>query len=486
MSLAQTILRRTAGFSIAPLVTRFLSILLLPVYTRLLSTADYGILELLDLTLAVFGTIFGVQLSSAIFYFVSLDSPEDRHRTFSTALLGAGLIGCAAALLGFVSAPWIGQLVFSSLNYTFALRLYFLGLAFSVLVEAGYAQLRAEQLVHRFNVLTICRALLQAGLNIVFLVWLKTGYLSILWSNLISSVLMAIYLAVGFYRVFPVTFDRQLFMRMMRYSLPIGVGSLGMLFIHYGDRFVLQRYVNLSEVGIYALSYKIGMLTSNLHGPFLTYWSVDMFHIVRRPDGDHLYVRIFTYFVLVMALGGAFLSIFSVPAVALLAAPEYSLAAKFIPLVTFAYVLRSIGDHLRSIFFIEAQTVTNTKVTAVGFVACFSGYFLLIPRLGVWGAVIATFGAFTVMCLYCFYEAQKVRAFAFEYRRLFLIALYTAACTLPCALYRPATLFGQLAFSSACLLVLVALFLGTKFFDKEELKLIRSAVGALVRPPKPA
>lgn len=449
---------------------------MIPIYTRFLSPADYGILELLDLTLLVFSTIFGVQLSSALFYFVSRDAPEDRHHTFSTAILGSIIFGVLAAAIGCLNSSWISKMVLGSVEYKFAFQLYFCSLASSLFAESCLNQLRADLRVARFNTILISRALLQAALNVLFLSVFRLGYFSILWSIIISSTVTAFYLAFGFYRANPITLKLDLLWRMLRYSWPLGIGSLGMLFIHYGDRFFLQRHVSLTEVGTYALAYKLAMLSSNVHGPFSLYWNVEMFNIVKRPDGDAAYVRIFTYLVLVMAAAGLLISIFSRPAVAVFSPPAYHGATKFVPWLALAYVVRSLGDHIRSVFYLEARMWINTRVTAVGFVACLLGYAVLIPMFGVWGAVLATLAAFALSGVYGLFEAQRIHYFHFEYRRIAIIVICSTIIALPPMLMPSYGFWVDSAIATLAALLFPVLLYSSGVFNKDELDTVRAAI----------
>jgi O-antigen/teichoic acid export membrane protein len=259
----------------------------------------------------------------------------------------------------------------------------------------------------------------------------------------------------------------------VRYAVPLGIGSVGMLFVHYGDRFFLQRYVSLSEIGIYALAYKIGMMTALVHGPFAQFWSVEMFKVSRDPEGDKFYVRLFSYLVLALALLGVLMGTLCRPALHILVAPDYRVAAKYIPWITVAYILRSIGDHLRSVCYTEKRTGANSKVTVVGALVCIAGYVLLIPRWGVWGAVAATVTAFAFLAAYSLYEGQRVRHYHLEYRRLSIVALASVGAAMGFSLIPTSGFWTQLAAAAASLGIFSGVIRGMAFFTDEEKDALR-------------
>jgi O-antigen/teichoic acid export membrane protein len=263
---------------------------------------------------------------------------------------------------------------------------------------------------------------------------------------------------------------------MVRYSAPLGVAGLGMLFIHYGDRFFLQRYVSLADIGIYSLAYKLGMFVANFHGPFVNYWSVEMFSIAKRRDGNAIYVRMFTYFALAMGMGGALIAIFSRPLITLLAPPAYSSAARYVPWLVFAYVLRSIGDHLRTPLLTESRTVKNTKVIAISVLICLGGYSFLIPRCGVAGAVAATFAAFTVMTAYGIYESQRVRHYQFEFARIAKLAAAILGPTALFTLFPIAQFWVQIGVGIGATATIPLILWITGFLDLEERAALRGLI----------
>src|ERR1022692_4882786 len=96
-----------------PVVVRGLaSLLLIPVYTRYLAPRDYGLMELLDLTALLFGTLIAGSFGQALFYFHSAAGTDAaRRRCRDTALIGAGALMAITAALGWSAAPLISSVV---------------------------------------------------------------------------------------------------------------------------------------------------------------------------------------------------------------------------------------------------------------------------------------------------------------------------------------------------------------------------------------
>ena len=111
--------------------------------------------------------------------------------------------------------------------------------------------------------------------------WRLWGVLS---ANLCAIALSAIVLTVYCFRIYRFVFDRALFVRMVRFAVPLGLSGIAMFIIHFGDRFIIPQYRPFSDLGMYAVAYKIGMLISVIHGSFQNYWSAQIYQIAKRPD----------------------------------------------------------------------------------------------------------------------------------------------------------------------------------------------------------
>src|ERR1022692_2596001 len=78
---------------------------MLPIYTRYLSPADYGVMELLDVTVNVIGLLAGSRLGQALFYFYFAAEGEEARRTcISTTLLATVLVATGLALAALPAA----------------------------------------------------------------------------------------------------------------------------------------------------------------------------------------------------------------------------------------------------------------------------------------------------------------------------------------------------------------------------------------------
>lgn len=438
--------RSTAIYSISVFASRLAGFVLLPVYTRYLTPSDYGVLELLELTSFIFGTLIGMRFGDSLFYYYSAaNTRASKDNIVGTAFLGAFLAGCVALLLGWASAPYLAVLVLGSSEYTLFFRLVFVSMSFSFLQEVGLCYMRVLDRPGAYVIASLSRLILNILLSVTLLVYVGMGLAAVLWGGLITSAVVSIWLALYSLRGISLSIDTGLCFRMLRYSLPLALGGLAMFVINFGDRFILSQWVSLAEIGIYALAYKMGMLISYVQMPFDIYWRSQVFSLIRRDDGEIIYVRTCTYLALTLTFLAVLLTLFIEPLLRIMVGPDFFAAAAFVPWIAAAYVIRTIAAHFRTIFLTEDRTEKEAQVTWTGALFCLAAYTVLIPLFRLWGAVAATSLAFSVMFVFSFWKAQRVRLFTFEYRRLALIVLVASATAMGFYLTRPESLWLQLA-----------------------------------------
>jgi O-antigen/teichoic acid export membrane protein len=477
-------LASTGVYAIATFVGRMASFLLFPVYTRFLSPSDYGVLELLELTLYAWGTLLGMRIGDSLMYrWPACTTAEERSAVLGSSYWGACLLGLLSLTVGWPLSKWLSVLVFGTEAYSRAFVLMFSSFGLSLPWEVVLAFTRIRDKPVHYLYFSVARLVMSASLNIYLLAARGWGYEAMLWGNLVSAGVLTVcaggYIALTGYRW--TAFRVAEWRRLLVYGAPLGAGGLAQLVIHYGDRFFLRQYATLADIGIYALAYKLGMLVANLQVPFETYWRAQVFQIIRRPDGELIYVRVCTYLTLALTTFLVLLFGYSVPVLNIMAGAEFRVAAQYVPIIALAYIIRALAAHFRTMFLIEGKTIREVVVSWLGMGVCLGGYAVLIPRMTLWGAVLATLLAFSVMFVVGLWQAQRMRRVPYEYGRMMKVAAAATPAALLCWWYKPGGLVAQFALGTAAVLIYGGLLWMMGFLTAEERAKVKQAAAWLRR-----
>ncbi|MBD3235033.1 MAG: oligosaccharide flippase family protein [candidate division Zixibacteria bacterium] len=407
-------------YIVGMLVSKAIGFIMIPIYTNYLTPADYGILELLMMTSDVIAMLIGVGLAHAVLrFYYNYESIDDQKQLVSTALIAGILIfGCIFGAL-LLSGNLVSRLILGSAEYSSYFDLVFITMMFFAGIEIPLVFLRAKQRSLYFVAVNLVKLILQLSLNIYLIVVLDWGILGVLYSSLISSILVSAYLSISTFRETGIHFSANKFREMLSYGYPLIFTNLGAFMLTYSDRYFLKYFTDLSEVGIYSLGYKFGMMVSILLiGPFLQFWSAEMFAAAKREDAKKVFKDFFTYSTIFSVFFCLCLSLYIREVIELIAMESYWRASTVVPLVCLAYIFTGMHGFAICGILIRKRTKLLAYSTAYAVAANVILNLMLIPSLGATGAALATIGSFWIRFYTAYRYSQGLFPLQYEWRRI--------------------------------------------------------------------
>ena len=416
------LLKHSSIYAIGQILTRFASVLLLPLYTNCLSPADYGVVGILDTTAAILSLMIGGGLVTAVtrFHF-ERPSAEDHDRTWWT-----GLTWVAFASIVVLTPMWLGRQTLVHLTLPHGASngewLYTLVIA-TILVQLvgqfvdGY--LRVLKWSGVFVSISLCRLLLNVGLNVWFLVGLDYGVEGLLMGNLLASVAHTIVLLSLFVKTRgPYQFSLTLARKLIRFSAPLMVTAFLAMLMHESNRYILVYLVSESDLGVYAFAQKIGFAVNTLCLlPFSSIWQVAIYDINRQKNSDEAFEKIFGWFVygLGILLLGAALTVH--PILPLLTPDAFGPAVELISVILLALFVYGLQIQFEVPALLAKRTALLIPGSVAGVITNLSFNYMLVPRLGLWGAAWATVATYTAYSFTTLLICRKVRPLAYPWRQ---------------------------------------------------------------------
>ncbi len=477
-SVFRDILQGSSLYSIALIAPRAISVIMLPIITRYLSRADYGILDIMEQVGVVLSLLLGTSFSSALgyFYFASESTTESRRGVVGTAVAGATALGIFAGLIGLLLAGPISTVVFRMASVRPYLVFSVIALFLGFPLETLFTWLRVENRPGVFLAGSLLRVLLTV-VTVLLFVWLLGLRV---WGMLISSTitigLTALILAVYCLRTARPRIDPPLFVRMARFSAPIGLAGIAAFIMNFGDRLILPRFVTFDQLGIYALAYKIGLLVGLVYASFHVYWSAQVFTILRHPDWEVIFARTLTYVVAGLSFCGLGIAVSARPVLRILVAKDFQAAAVLVPVIVAAYCIKAVGDFLRCLFIAQGRPGYDAISNWMGAAVCLAAYATLIPRFGIWGAAVATLIAFAVMGVISVIWTYRVKPWRVEPVRLLKVALALAIALGPFIFLHPTSLPAQLGTAALSIALFPAVMLLSRFLTAGEIEVASGAL----------
>jgi O-antigen/teichoic acid export membrane protein len=461
------------------LLARAAGFLLVPLYTRFLTPADYGLIELLDLTAFFVGTFVALGMEQAVMKFYhAYEAPSDRHQVISTAVLFTCCSGLVMVALLVPLRGFFAEVVLGSRRYEGLFYIAFVTLLVTSLVSLLKITLRAQQRSVTFTVVSLAQTTVAIALNILFVAVLHKGPVGIFYSTLIGSTLFSAYLMWRILGETGISLDTVKLKRMLGYGIYFVPAGLASYVLNWTDRYFLRAYSTMDVIGLYALGYKIAMIVVLVVAvPFNQIWHSYLFEIEKQPNARDVYARVATYFVGALTAVALGIALLSREIVIVMAAPAFVEAHTVIPVLSAAMIFFCVDNVFQVGLLIKGESNRLSSARWIAAVANLGLNWLLIPRYGMMGAAIATLLSFMCSAVLILRKAQQTYPVPFEYRRYAQIAMAAAVTYAVSPLLPSSPLWLAIVTKAATWLLFPLLLFVTGFVRPEE----RNAIGRLSR-----
>lgn len=389
------LLKNILLFSINSFIPKLLGFVLIPIYTGILSTGEYGIADLISTTSQLAVPVFSLTIYDAVLRY-TLDKNYDPSLVLS---IGMRIAGIGLIVLSALSALCV--CFFEPIKPLYALFfvLSYLTSSFSSIFSVF---LRGIDQVKIITISGVINSVVTFGANILFLVVLRGGLYEYLLANFLGG-LIALLIEFYFgkiYRYVSPKNDKALRNEMIAFSFPMIFSAVAWWINNASDRYIISWIAGVSVSGIYAIAGKIPGIISVFQTIFSQAWSVSAVKEFDRTDKDGFVGKMYSLLGLCMLMLGSVTMMLNVPLARILYAEEFYGAWQYVPPLVVAGILNALSLFTGSIFMAVKDTRSRMISTLLGAGINTALNFALIGRFGAYGAAIATVLGFLVSYLY--------------------------------------------------------------------------------------
>jgi len=461
---------------------RIVGFLLVPIYSRYLSPADYGVLALVTMFAQVLYTFMNMGQSSALFrtYFRH-DTPEGRQTVITTSLWLILVLSFPIGLLALVLSKPLATMLAGSPQYAFWVALGIGGVAFKTLLRVPQAVLRAREQSRAFAGLSVVQTIVTLVLAIFFVVGLHLGGRGVLLSQLLAEVLLCVYLIPVIIKGLAFRFSLTDAKELLGYGLVLMPGALLSFVIHLADRYFLKLFVSVSAVGIYALGYRIGEVLYMAIMAFELAYPQFVYGHLKKPGAKDLYARVCTYYLAGLGATWLVVSIFAEETVRIMAHPAYYEAYRVVPWIAGAFLFQGLGTVWNISMFVH-KIVKFRLLTSIATAIVSLGLNLtLIPRYHMMGAAAVALFSFIFQFLVQARIGYHLFPVPHEWGRVFRLAAVGAGIYAIGVLVNWGSMPMALLGKSILLVLAPGVLYLIGFFEAREIAGIKSVVMAFRR-----
>jgi len=441
-------IKHTSIYSLSWIANAVAGVCLLPIYSRYLSRAEYGALDLVGQNNTILKLVFAACFTYSVGrLYHDADTEEEKQKVIgsaATSAIAAGILGGTTLLLLNVK---VSEMLLGSVEYApliiasaivLTLEIAFTGLTYEYLVKKKSA---------RFVTINVAKLPIAITGNLTCLVWFDLGAISMLIGNGIALLFANACMVVPHYRKVGLSIDIPILKKMLVFGSPMIIAGILATLLNSSDRIMLRPLKDLEQVGLFMMGLQFpNMLNAILISSFQFVWSGSlMFTISKQPDADVQIGRLATYVMAFFIFAQTVLGIFGASLIEVLTAPKFAASIPIVPIACLAFTF-----HALHLFFVsKAFTHSNPKLMII----CYSVPLLakvgltlwLVPIYGFMGSAWVLTTGYLLFTFTCFHVFRSMITAIFEWKRIFMLYGLAVLFLLLASLTNTSDIFVQIA-----------------------------------------
>lgn len=415
-------------YFLSSILTKGLSIILLPIYTRYLNPTDYGILQSLNSVALFLPVILSLSLDSAFgrFFHDYKHSHKQLQLLFSTIFWFVFLYG-TFILLGILATSryWVPQLLtIPVFPYVY---LAFIPALFMQLAQLGKVFLEQSLQAQKTTMLDVISAIINAGLSVWLLISFNSGVIGRLVGGGISAVFLVVFYIFYFHKIgyLRFVFSKTLCLKLLKYAAPLVPAMAGSWIAGLSDRLVIAKYCTMADVGLYSLAFQLAMILY-LVGDAITRVLSPISISGLVSDKEETKRKMANYALHLwggMLLANLGLSLFAKEFVFLISDKAFYSSYSLIAIISFIYVLGMQYRFSMDIISFHKKTWILTVASLLMGVLNLILNLIFVPIYGYFAAAWATIAAMLIYTIWVVLWGQKLDIIPYDWKRYLYVFL---------------------------------------------------------------
>ena len=398
---SKRLINNTIIFFIGSLGSKFIQFFLVPLYTYALTTEQYGVTEIVLTASNVLMPVFSVSIADGLLRF-GLDKKLKKEDVLKNSML----IVLVGTILSIILAP-LFQL-YSGLNHWIIYFLLILNLRIYRDIFAINLKIHNKNMYFALD--SIIYTFVLCAFSVLFLTILKMGIVGYFISYIVANIISIIYLNIvgtPIRDLLKGKINKVLLHDLIVYSIPMIANGIAWWVITASDRFILQYFKGEASVGIYSVASKIPTLISTFSGVFMQAWIISAVTEFDEEREKQFYSKVFhKYYVAMFAAATCLISVVRI-FMHFYVSPDFQIAWKYTPLLISGAIYSGMFAFYVGIYAAAKNSKNVTITTVIGATINIALNCILIPYIGIQGAVIATYIAWMITTMIRIIDTKK-------------------------------------------------------------------------------
>lgn len=428
----------TGIFAIGNLLEKMVQLFLMPLYTSILTTSEYGVAELINNSAQLLGPISTLCIFEAVFRF-AVDLDCNKNKLLSHALK-IEFVGFFVLFLG----AYIFQCFF---HYEFTWYLVLITITSSLrTLFANYV--RGIGKSKCFAVSGFITMLVLYISNILLLAYFKIGIRGYLISLAIAYSASTLFLILGskVYRDFHFEkLDKKYLRILLVFSIPMILNNASWWTVNISSRYIVLWFCGINLAGIYSATTKLPSLINAATGIFQQAWKLTAARESTTEDRNDFFTKIFKAYSAFLMLIASLILCFVPFLTSMLLKNEFISGKVYLPLMLITAILNGYNVFFEIFYTAFKQNKMIMVSSLIGAAINLAGSILLVPHIGIWGAAVASNISYLTIAIIRMIDTRRLVKVKIDLKYLvpacIILVLQTFIMTVECPYYVVITIF---------------------------------------------
>lgn len=420
-------IKRFVGFSIGPIIGAIISFLTVPITTYFIAPEEFGKANMISVVQTMILSFIYLGLDQA--YTREYHIESNKKVLFQNALF---LPLISSILISFVMIIFQRQtsiFLFDSPQYGYVTIFFSFTIISMVIERFILLSIRMEERTIEYSSFNILIKLSILILTIVFLLLGDRNFLSVVYATIFGQLISDLILCIKYRRLF--LFDKEfinqtLIKKMLKFGLPLIIASTVSSLLNTSGRFFLRHYSTYEDIGIYTAGLKVSGLITIAQVAFTTFWVPTAYRWFKEEKSFKHFKAVSDTVLLLLTIFLFILLLFKDIIIKILS-PEYAQAALCIGLLSLVPILYTLSETTTLGIVFSGKSVLNLWVSIISLIPNIFLNLLLVPKLGVIGASMATGISYLFFYYFRTYFSSK-QGFNMLYKKqVFSVLILTSA-----------------------------------------------------------
>ena len=403
MSREKNLAKNTIIITIGKICTQLITFFLLPLYTGILSTEEYGTVDLLNTLVSLLLPIVTFQVEQALFreLIEVRDNEESKKKIISSGVITV-IFQCIIYLIIFaLISPFINN------NYKFFLATNVIAYIFLSLFQQIARGLGDNK---RYAIGSFISALFTIIFNVLFLVVIKLGAYGMLLGTMGGQLIASIYLFITLklYKYIKIKeYRKDIIKKLWKYSIPLIPNAISWWVFNASNRVIATTFLGVDQNGILAASLKFSSVYITFYNIFNMSWTESISVAANDKDVNNYFNKMFNIILnLFTAMGIGIIACmpFVFP---LMINDKFSSGYGLVPISIIGSLFNVIVGLISVIYVAKKNTKAIANTSVVSAIINILIHLALVKFIGLYAAVISTFASYFIMSIYRIIDINK-------------------------------------------------------------------------------